>query len=77
MIDDRSDSLQGRRYALATVEHGELVEDLSLMVTYPTEQEAARAARNVLADVTQSGGTGPGEGFWLFEIKPVRFVGAE
>lgn len=77
MSDDRADSLQGRRYALATVEQGELVEDLSLMFTYSTEQEAARAARDVLVDMSQSTGAAPGEGFWLFEIKPVRFVSAK
>jgi hypothetical protein len=75
MNDDRAESLRGKRYALATVERGELVEDLSLMFTYSSEHEATCAAREVLVDVTQSGGAVPGEGFWLFEIKPVRFVG--
>jgi hypothetical protein len=64
------------RYGLVSVDQGRLVDDLSIKETFSTEREAYAAAESYCTDM--AGSEMPlqvGEGFWIVEIRPVRFVG--
>lgn len=72
----RPDALLGTRYALASADGSQLVDDLSLEDTYPSEREAYFAAEALCTEIASSDkGLQPGEGYWIFELRPVRFVG--
>ncbi len=71
-----TDTLVGPQYALVSVHDGRLVDDLSIEQTYGTEGEAMAAADDLCTAMAGSERTPqPREGYWIFEIKPVRFVG--
>jgi hypothetical protein len=72
----RTDALLGTRYAIASVDRGSLVDDLTVLDTYPSEREAFHAAEDLCSKMAGSEtGLQPGEGYWIFELRPMRFVG--
>jgi hypothetical protein len=71
-----NDALSGTRYALVSVQDGRLLDDLSINETFATEDEAVAEADDPCTSIAGSErALQPGEGYWIFEIRPVRFVG--
>jgi hypothetical protein len=71
-----NDALTGTRFALVSVQDGDLVDDISIKNTFATNDEAAAFADDLCTSMAGSEhALQPGEGYWIFEIRPVRFVG--
>ncbi len=71
-----NDALTGTRFALVSVHEGRLVDDLSIAETFLTEREAHERADDLCTAMAGSErALQPGEGYWIFEVRPVRFVG--
>ncbi len=76
MSNDLKAVLSGVRYGFASVARGEIVDDLQLSETFATEREAVERAEDLCVDMAESEvGLQHGEGYWIFEIRPVRFIG--
>lgn len=82
MVDDRDTALLrgepallDRCFAFASVEDGRLVSDLDVKEVYPTLEEAEAAAQEHVLKMEAEAPLRKGEGYWVFELQPVRFVG--
>lgn len=54
------------------------VNDLSIEDTFATEEDAVAAADDLCTAMAGSDRPlQPGEGYWIFEIRPVQFVGRQ
>lgn len=76
MAVKNNEALTGARFTFVSVQDGQLQDDLSIEETFATEEEALARADDLCT--AMAGSDRPlqrGEGYWIFEIRPVRFVG--